>query len=36
MSLQGKIAFITGGGKNLGALIASTLAAEGIVFYIYH
>lgn len=29
MSLNGKTAFITGGAKNLGALVASQLAAEG-------
>jgi NAD(P)-dependent dehydrogenase (short-subunit alcohol dehydrogenase family) len=29
MALQGKTAFIAGGGKNLGALVAAQLAAEG-------
>ncbi|QIW96745.1 hypothetical protein AMS68_002263 [Peltaster fructicola] len=29
MSLEGKVAFITGGVKNLGALVARTFAAEG-------
>lgn len=36
MSLQGKSAFITGGAKNLGALIASTLAAEGCNIAIHY
>lgn len=29
MSLQGQTVFVAGGGKNLGALIATQLAAEG-------
>ncbi|KAK3049800.1 hypothetical protein LTR09_008976 [Extremus antarcticus] len=36
MSLQGKTAFITGGGKNLGALVASQLAAEGANIAIHY
>lgn len=36
MSLQGKSALITGSGKNLGALLASTLAAEGANVVIHY
>lgn len=36
MSLQGQTALITGGAKNLGALIASTLAAEGASVAIHY
>lgn len=36
MSLQGKSALITGGAKNLGALVASTLAAEGANIAIHY
>ena len=36
MSLKGQVAFITGGGKNLGALVATTLAGEGASIAIHY
>lgn len=36
MSLQGRTALVTGGAKNLGALVASTLAAEGANIAIHY